>query len=75
MGEPTNSPAAKSNDVLVLLSSGTDGDDENHPPGKKREEVVDSCLLRVALAGGRSTPSSTEDSSWREGLERISWRV
>jgi hypothetical protein len=39
-----NSPAATSSDVRP--SSGTLGEEENHPPGKKREEVVDSNLLR-----------------------------
>ncbi|KAG1835238.1 hypothetical protein EV424DRAFT_1283476, partial [Suillus variegatus] len=33
-----NSPAATSSDVRP--SSGTLGEEENHPPGKKREEVV-----------------------------------
>ncbi|KAG2107099.1 hypothetical protein BD769DRAFT_1366349 [Suillus cothurnatus] len=42
----TNSPAATSSDVRP--SSGTLGEEENHPPGKKREEVVDSSLLRLA---------------------------
>jgi len=49
-----NSPDATSKDVLVQLSSGTVGEDENHPPGKKREEVVDSSLLRDVAEEGIS---------------------
>jgi len=49
-----NSPDATSNEVLVLPSLGTMGEDENHPPGKKRDEVVDSSLLRVWVAEGSS---------------------
>jgi hypothetical protein len=77
-----NSPDATSKDVLVLLSSGTVGEDENQPPGKKRDEVVDSSLLRdVAeegiskLRSGRSElPSSPgEVSRSSDGLgKRIS---
>jgi len=43
----TNSPEATSNEVLVFASLEMVGGDENHPPGKKRDEVVDSSLLRV----------------------------
>jgi hypothetical protein len=77
-----NSPDATSNEVLVLLTSGTVGEDENHPPGKKRDEVVDSSLLRdVAddgiskLKSGRSELSSSSGEVRRssDGLcERIS---
>ena len=74
-----NSPDATSKDVLVLLSSGTVGEDENQPPGKKRDEVVDSSLLRdVAeegiskLRSGRSElPSSPgEVSRSSDGLRK-----
>ena len=74
-----NSPDATSSEVLVLLASGTVGEDENHPPGKKRDDVVDSSLLRdVAdegiskLMSGRSElPSSSRVVRWRsEGLCR-----
>lgn len=53
-----NSPVATSVEVLVLITAGTVGDDENHPPGKNREEVVDSILLREA---GSSTFAFVSD--------------
>jgi hypothetical protein len=49
-----NSPDATSSEVLVLLASGTVGEDENHPPGKKRDDVVDSSLLRDVADEGIS---------------------
>jgi hypothetical protein len=49
-----NSPEATSSEVLVLLASGTVGEDENHPPGKKRDDVVDSSLLRDVADEGIS---------------------
>jgi hypothetical protein len=72
-----NSPDAISNEVLVLLPSGAMGEEENQ--GKKRDEVVDSSLLRdVAedgiskLKSGRSElPSSSRVVRCRsEGLRR-----
>lgn len=72
-----NSPDATSSEVLVLLTSGTVGEDENHPPGKKRDEAADSSLLRdVAEEGisklkrGRSELSSSygEVSRSSDGL-------
>jgi hypothetical protein len=53
------------------------GKDENHPPGEKREEAVDSSLVRV-MAGGTSNVlkvlfgsafSSTGDRRARVGLK------
>ncbi|KAF9236736.1 hypothetical protein BU15DRAFT_49713 [Melanogaster broomeanus] len=41
----TNSPAATSRDVRP--SSGILDQDENQPPGKKRDDVVDSTLVRL----------------------------
>jgi len=49
-----NSPDATSKDVLVLLPSGTVGEDENHDPRKKRDEAVDTSLLRDVAEEGIS---------------------
>lgn len=74
-----NSPDATSKEVLVLLSSGTVGEGENHPPGKKRDEVVDSSLLRDVAEEGisklRSGRSELPSSSGkvrrkRDGLSK-----
>lgn len=57
----TNSPVATSVEVLVLFTAGTVGDDENHPPGKNREELVDSILLREAAEVSSSTFALVSD--------------
>jgi len=64
----TNSPEATSKEVLVLPSWGTMGEEENHPPGKNRDEVVDSSLLRVGVAEDSSrligeTPAAASSST------------
>jgi hypothetical protein len=41
-----NSPAAKSSEARPSCGC-TLEEDENHPPGKKRDDVVDSSLVRV----------------------------
>jgi len=76
-----NSPDATSKEVLVRLSSGTVGEDENHPPGKNRDEVVDSSLFReVAEEGiskfrsGRSELSSS-NGEVRRNSDGLNGRV
>jgi hypothetical protein len=53
----TNSPDATSSDARPC---GSLGDEENHPPGKKRDEVVDSSRVRVVageVVSNRVVPS------------------
>lgn len=81
----TNSPDATSKEVLVLPSLGRMGEEENHPPGMNRDEVVDSSLFRVGVADGSSrmgeqplaATSSSTDGKWsNESLQiNISIRI
>lgn len=71
-----NSPVAISVDVLVLLTSGTVGDEANHPPGKNRD-IADSVLLRGADSTGSSGTFRASDvvKCGSEGLSKIHQHV
>lgn len=71
-----NSPVATSVEVLVLLTSGTVGEEENHPPGKNRD-IADSVLFREPAATGSSGPWVESDvftCSW-EGLDDVDQNI
>lgn len=71
----TNSPEATSKEVLVFPSIGTIGEEENQLPGKNRDEVVDSSLLRVGVTEGSmligEAQAASTDGKWsNESLQK-----
>lgn len=48
--------------VALVCSSECFGVLENHPPGKNRDEVVDSCRVRIVVGDGGCTSSWACDS-------------